>query len=139
MWLADRLQVPVRRSLSAGPGLTAVRMDTSCGPIVLGRADGSLATLSIEGQPDRAVALKRRDTAELIAEELRRLDPDDTYASALRFGVERLVTAAEPAAAPVDDTLAEGTAAAAEPSGTTAQEPAKNAAKKAPGKKAAAK
>ncbi|MEU0060989.1 glucose-6-phosphate dehydrogenase assembly protein OpcA [Streptomyces sp. NPDC006334] len=90
MWLGDRLDVPVKRSLSAGPGLTAVRMSTDCGPIALDRADGSLATLSIEGQPDRAVALKRRDTAELIAEELRRLDPDDTYASALRFGVERL-------------------------------------------------
>ncbi|MFG2548966.1 glucose-6-phosphate dehydrogenase assembly protein OpcA [Streptomyces sp. NPDC048581] len=90
MWLADRLDVPVKRSLSSGPGLTAVRMDTDCGPIVLDRADGSLATLSIQGQPDRAVALKRRETAELIAEELRRLDPDDTYASALRFGVERL-------------------------------------------------
>ncbi|WP_435613341.1 glucose-6-phosphate dehydrogenase assembly protein OpcA [Streptomyces sp. bgisy159] len=90
MWLADRLGVPVRRSASAGPGLTAVRMATDCGPIVLHRPDGSLATLSIDGQPDRAVALKRRETADLIAEELRRLDPDDTYASALRFGVERL-------------------------------------------------
>ncbi|MFB6845639.1 glucose-6-phosphate dehydrogenase assembly protein OpcA [Streptomyces sp. NPDC056373] len=90
MWLADRLDVPVKRSLSSGPGLTAVRMDTNCGPIKLDRADGSLATLSIEGQPDRAVALKRRETAELMAEELRRLDPDDTYASALRFGVDRL-------------------------------------------------
>ncbi|KPC89877.1 OpcA protein, partial [Streptomyces sp. NRRL F-6602] len=40
--------------------------------------------------PKRAVALKRRETAELIAEELRRLDPDDTYAAALRYGVERL-------------------------------------------------
>ncbi len=92
MWLADRLDVPVKRSLSSGPGLTAVRMNTDGGPIVLDRADGALATLSIQGQPDRAVALKRRDTAELIAEELRRLDPDDTYASALRFGVERLNT-----------------------------------------------
>ena len=36
------------------------------------------------------MALKRRETAELIAEELRRLDPDDTYASALRFGVDQL-------------------------------------------------
>jgi glucose-6-phosphate dehydrogenase assembly protein OpcA len=90
MWLADRLDVPVKRSLSSGPGLTAVRLHTDSGPIVLDRADGSLATLSIQGQPDRAVALKRRDTAELIAEELRRLDPDDTYASALRFGVDRL-------------------------------------------------
>ncbi|OIJ69237.1 glucose-6-phosphate dehydrogenase assembly protein OpcA [Streptomyces mangrovisoli] len=100
MWLGDRLDVPIRRSLSAGPGLTAVRMDTSHGSIVLDRPDGSLATLCIAGQPDRAVALKRRDTAELIAEELRRLDPDDTYASALRFGVDRLNAvgeAAEPA------------------------------------------
>ncbi|MGW1951708.1 glucose-6-phosphate dehydrogenase assembly protein OpcA [Streptomyces sp. NPDC001920] len=97
MWLADRLDVPVKRSLSSGPGLTAVRMDTDCGPIALDRADGSLATLSIQGQPDRAVALKRRETAELIAEELRRLDPDDTYASALRFGVGRLASGSVPA------------------------------------------
>jgi glucose-6-phosphate dehydrogenase assembly protein OpcA len=90
MWLAERLDVPVKRSVSSGPGLTGVRLDTSCGPIVLDRADGSLATLSIQGQPDRAVALKRRETSELIAEELRRLDPDDTYASALRYGVDRL-------------------------------------------------
>ncbi|MER7678707.1 glucose-6-phosphate dehydrogenase assembly protein OpcA [Streptomyces sp. NPDC096934] len=122
MWLADRLNVPVTRSQSAGPGLTAVRMQTTCGPIVLDRADGSLATLSIDGQPDRAVALKRRDTSELIAEELRRLDPDDTYASALRYGVDRL------------------NAAAGESSGQTAA-PAKTAVKaaaKAPAKKAAA-
>ncbi|MER8017881.1 glucose-6-phosphate dehydrogenase assembly protein OpcA [Streptomyces griseoluteus] len=99
MWLADRLGVPVRRSLSAGPGLTAVRMETTCGPIVLDRADGSLANLSIQGQPGRAVALQRRDTAELIAEELRRLDPDDTYASALRYGVERLSAGADAVAA----------------------------------------
>ncbi|MEV6809060.1 glucose-6-phosphate dehydrogenase assembly protein OpcA [Streptomyces sp. NPDC051132] len=110
MWLADRLAVPVKRSLSSGPGLTAVRMDTSRGPVVLDRADGSLANLAIDGQPARAVALKRRDTAELIAEELRRLDPDDTYASALRYGVERLHTVprqasedpAGPAAEPSD-------------------------------------
>ncbi|SOD87399.1 glucose-6-phosphate dehydrogenase assembly protein OpcA [Streptomyces sp. Ag109_G2-15] len=128
MWLADRLDVPVKRSLSSGPGLTAVRMDTSCGPIVLDRADGSLATLAIEGQPARAVALKRRDTAELITEELRRLDPDDTYASALRYGVERLNTGAEAAAA---QPVAEAEVAAA---------PAKKAAaKKAPAKKATAK
>ncbi|MDQ0842025.1 glucose-6-phosphate dehydrogenase assembly protein OpcA [Streptomyces sp. V1I6] len=104
MWLADRLHVPVKRSSSAGPGLTSVRLESDCGPIVLDRPDGSLATLSIEGQPDRAVALKRRETAELIAEELRRLDPDDTYSSALRYGVERLgaptPAAAESAPAP---------------------------------------
>ncbi|MGH4027468.1 glucose-6-phosphate dehydrogenase assembly protein OpcA [Actinomycetota bacterium Odt1-20B] len=104
MWLADRLDVPVKRSLSAGPGLTGVRMETSCGPIVLDRADGSLATLSIQGQPDRAVALKRRETAELIAEELRRLDPDDTYASALKFGVDRLGEPSDQTTVPAAET-----------------------------------
>ncbi|MFF3760835.1 glucose-6-phosphate dehydrogenase assembly protein OpcA [Streptomyces sp. NPDC002185] len=139
MWLADRLKVPVRRSASAGPGLTSVRMETSSGPIVLDRPDGSLATLSIEGQPDRAVALKRRETAELIAEELRRLDPDDTYATALRFGLERLdekaATSAPEAAAPV---AAEETVVVEE---TVVEEApaAKPAAKKSPAKKAAAK
>ncbi|MFF0000221.1 glucose-6-phosphate dehydrogenase assembly protein OpcA [Streptomyces avermitilis] len=90
MWLADRLHVHVRRAISAGPGLTQVRMETTGGPITLHRSDGTMATLALPGQPDRAVALKRRETSGLLAEELRRLDPDDTYASALRFGVDRL-------------------------------------------------
>ncbi|MEU6557258.1 glucose-6-phosphate dehydrogenase assembly protein OpcA [Streptomyces sp. NPDC046915] len=144
MWLADRLDVPVKRSLSSGPGLTAVRMDTSGGPITLDRADGSLATLSIEGQPDRAVALKRRDTAELIAEELRRLDPDDTYASALRYGVDRLSssnggTDRAPAAAPTPDAAPKGEAVAVEtPVEVAAKAPAKEAAAQAPVKRKAA-
>jgi Glucose-6-phosphate dehydrogenase subunit len=85
----------VRRITSAGPGLTAVRLRTSSGAVTLDRADGTLATLGIEGQPDRAVALKRRETSELIAEELRRLDPDDTYASALKYGLDRLNASAQ--------------------------------------------
>ncbi|GHG01931.1 glucose-6-phosphate dehydrogenase assembly protein OpcA [Streptomyces zaomyceticus] len=133
MWLSDRLKVPVRRSKSTGPGLTSVRMETSTGPIVLDRPDGSLATLSIQGQPDRAVALKRRDTAELIAEELRRLDPDDTYATALKFGLERLDEEAA-VTAPAAEPEAEAAPAAAE-----AKPTAKPTAKKAPAKKAAAK
>ncbi|MFJ7072452.1 glucose-6-phosphate dehydrogenase assembly protein OpcA [Streptomyces sp. NPDC098781] len=149
MWLADRLDVPVKRSLSSGPGLTAVRMATDCGPIVLDRADGSLATLSIDGQPDRAVALKRRETAELIAEELRRLDPDDTYASALRFGVERLnsvpasaVRGAEAAVAKAEQAVALAQAAVAkaeeEPAGDERPaEPAKGEAAGSSGEAAA--
>ncbi|MCB5179916.1 glucose-6-phosphate dehydrogenase assembly protein OpcA [Streptomyces antimicrobicus] len=96
MWLADRLGAPVRRTTSTGPGLTSVRLESKDGSIVLGRADGALATLCMPGQPDRSVALKRRDTAELLAEELRRLDPDNTYESALKFGVTRL-SPSEPA------------------------------------------
>ncbi|MFJ6698511.1 glucose-6-phosphate dehydrogenase assembly protein OpcA [Streptomyces sp. NPDC091272] len=124
MWLADRLDVPVRRTLSSGPGLTAVRMETKDGPIVLDRADGSLATLCMNGQPDRAVALKRRETAELIAEELRRLDPDDTYASALKFGVDRLGAVVDKAEAEASTTGEGKSAAAKSAAAKSAAEPA---------------
>ncbi|MEU4357980.1 glucose-6-phosphate dehydrogenase assembly protein OpcA [Streptomyces virginiae] len=129
MWLADRLQVPVRRQLSPGPGLTAVRLATKDGDIVLNRADGGLATLCMPGQPDRNVALKRRDTAELLAEELRRLDPDNTYAASLKYGVSQLAAAT---AAPEPEAPAkaeEDAPAKAEPS-----KPAAKPAKKAPAK-----
>ncbi|MGN6575715.1 MAG: glucose-6-phosphate dehydrogenase assembly protein OpcA [Nocardioides sp.] len=79
-WLADRLKVKVDRQSSEGPGITRVVMTTRSGDISLVRNDGKLATLSSPGQPDRPVALKRRDLDELLSEELRRLDPDDVYA-----------------------------------------------------------
>ncbi|WP_030264475.1 glucose-6-phosphate dehydrogenase assembly protein OpcA [Streptomyces violens] len=140
MWLADRLHVPVERTLSAGPGLTAVRMETKNGPIVLDRPDGAMATLCMTGQPDRSVALQRRETAELLAEELRRLDPDDTYASALKYGVERLGSYkdAQPGVSAKTAEAAEQEAEA-EPQSAEDAPKGKAAAKKAPVKKAAAK
>lgn len=103
MWLAQRLRVPVERRVSDGPGLTGVRLSTAEGEICLDRPNGALAQLAMPGQPDRHVALQRRSTSELIAEELRRLDPDEAYEAAVKFGVRRLATAdsfAAPAAGP---------------------------------------
>jgi len=88
-WLQCKLGVPVEQKNSRGPGITAVRMFTPAGPIALTRPDGAVATFSIPGQPDRPVALKRRNTSELLSEELRRLDPDDVYAQTLACMVER--------------------------------------------------
>jgi len=82
-WLAGRLGVPVRREVSGGPGVTEVNFITDAGKIVISRLDGRNATLSRPGEPDRYVALHRRDIAELLAEELRRLDPDEVYGEAL--------------------------------------------------------
>jgi glucose-6-phosphate dehydrogenase assembly protein OpcA len=83
-WLEARLQVPVARTVTAGPVVTAVRLGTAGGEIVIDRPEGPLATLSLPGQPPRRLALKVRATSELIAEELRRLDADEMYAIALR-------------------------------------------------------
>ncbi|MGW0389516.1 glucose-6-phosphate dehydrogenase assembly protein OpcA [Streptomyces sp. NPDC003042] len=83
-WLEDRLRVPVERVVTDGPVITRVRLETTGGEIRVDRPAGVLATLVLPGRPDRKVALKIRSAAELIAEELRRLDADEVYASALR-------------------------------------------------------
>jgi glucose-6-phosphate dehydrogenase assembly protein OpcA len=83
-WLADRLKAEVVRKRSRGPGITEVTLTTRDGDIRLVRSDGRAATLSVPGQPDRPVALRRRPVPELLTEELRRLDPDDIYAATVR-------------------------------------------------------
>jgi glucose-6-phosphate dehydrogenase assembly protein OpcA len=83
-WLGLRLGILVPRGESAGPGITEVSFETPDGKIMLFRPDGRTATLSWPGRPDRRVALHRREAAELIAEELRRLEPDEVYAETLR-------------------------------------------------------
>jgi glucose-6-phosphate dehydrogenase assembly protein OpcA len=88
-WLTDRLRVRVDRRTSAGPGITEVVLETRDGPISIDRSDGSLATFSSPGKPDRPVALKRKSLPELLAEELRHLDEDDVYAATARTLVKR--------------------------------------------------
>jgi glucose-6-phosphate dehydrogenase assembly protein OpcA len=83
-WLGHRLGIEVRRGESGGPGVTEVGFETPDGKVAISRPDGRTATLSWPGRPERRVALHRRDTAELIAEELRRLEPDEVYAETLR-------------------------------------------------------
>lgn len=123
-WLEARLKQPVRQTTSAGPGITAVRMTTAAGDIAITRADGLVASYSVPGQPDRMVALKRRPTSELIAEELRRMDHDVVYEQALRTFAKRTTAKKAPAKRK-----------AAEP----VEGPKPTSAKKAPAKKVAAK
>ena len=72
-----------RRSATV-PGITAVRMTTAAGDIAITRPDGLLASYAVPGQPERLVALKRREITDLISEELRRLDDDPVYESAVK-------------------------------------------------------
>lgn len=83
-WLTERLGAPIRVAESQGPGLTAVRLQLNEGELKVARTDARLATLSRPGQPDRNVALARRQTSELMSEELRRLDTDEIYETAVK-------------------------------------------------------
>ena len=87
-WLASRLRIKVERKNSDGPGITDVVLHTREGDIELAREDGRMATFRSPGKPDRPVALRRLEPAELLAEELRHLDEDDIYAETVKWLVK---------------------------------------------------
>ncbi|GAA4978839.1 glucose-6-phosphate dehydrogenase assembly protein OpcA [Pseudonocardia tropica] len=83
-WLAASLGVKVKRSPSERDnGLSLVRLTRPSGDVELARPDGKTARLTQPGQPERLIALARRHVSDCLAEELRRLDPDEVYAEAL--------------------------------------------------------
>jgi glucose-6-phosphate dehydrogenase assembly protein OpcA len=82
-WLEHGLGVPVELRGTRGPGITGVDLHTKHGDIRIVRPDGRVATVTRPGFPDREAALHRRSTEGLIAEELRRLDPDEIYGETL--------------------------------------------------------
>ena len=82
-WLSARLGIDVPVQDSAGPGITQVELVLSDATIGISRTDGRMAVVSRSEQPDRVMPLPRRDLGDLMAEELRRLDADETYAEAL--------------------------------------------------------
>jgi glucose-6-phosphate dehydrogenase assembly protein OpcA len=85
-WLASRIDGPVRRAV----GELKVELVRKSESIVLSRPqEGRTATLSRTAKPDALVPLARRETGECLAEDLRRLDPDEIYFSALE-GIEQV-------------------------------------------------
>jgi len=91
-WLVDMLDCPVERITPAdAEGLVGVTLTLPHGPIVLDRApDEDLALLATPGQAAQLVALQHRLDRECLAEELRRLDPDEVYGEVLTQGLRRL-------------------------------------------------
>jgi glucose-6-phosphate dehydrogenase assembly protein OpcA len=82
-WLETRLGIEVERATSRGPGITGVHLRCTRDEIAITRPDGRLATLIRPGEPERRVPLVRRSTTDLLAEEMRRLDPDEVFAETL--------------------------------------------------------
>lgn len=83
-WLHQRLKVPANVIPNKGPGITAVRLITTTGEIAVTRPDGAVAKLTRTGLPPATIALPRRTTGDLLAEELRWLDADEVYGEALK-------------------------------------------------------
>jgi len=105
-WIAHALRVDVTRvNTPDGSGIRSVRLDRPSGPIELVRPGDFLATMTQPGQPERRISLRRRRDAECLADELRRLDPDDIYDEVLSSGLTSVQPA--PDAAPGTTTISE--------------------------------
>ena len=142
-WLQRGLGVPVTVHNSRGPGITGVTVHTEGGDISITRPDGRVARMVRPGFPDREAALQRRSIEGLIAEELRRLDPDEVYGETLAalpelgaWSSHSDSSAAEATAAPA----AKGSAARASAARTPARKAptARKAPAKAPAKRGSA-
>jgi glucose-6-phosphate dehydrogenase assembly protein OpcA len=91
-WLAARLGVrPEMRPIS-GTAMQGLSMRLSDGGTVEISRENGAAVMRRTGLPDRALPLPDRTLGDDLAEELRRLDADQTYASALATatGVDRI-------------------------------------------------
>lgn len=83
-WLGIRLRVPVTTVESEEPGISSVAFETSDGEIRIHRETVSgESSLMRPHQPATSLTIPRRDLSELLAEELRRLDPDRVFAEVL--------------------------------------------------------
>jgi glucose-6-phosphate dehydrogenase assembly protein OpcA len=90
-WLALALDCPVsRKRTAAGSGITGVALVRESGKVILDRPNGSVATLSQPGQPERRIAMPRRGDVDCLTEELRRLDPDELFGDVLTKGLALL-------------------------------------------------
>jgi glucose-6-phosphate dehydrogenase assembly protein OpcA len=93
-WLQQQLEVPVTLAISGmshgSSGIQAVRMIRATGPIELERTVSNVATLVQPGQPTHELSLPRRSLRDCLAEELRRLDPDDLFGEVITQGVRKL-------------------------------------------------
>ncbi|TFD21598.1 glucose-6-phosphate dehydrogenase assembly protein OpcA [Cryobacterium sp. TMS1-13-1] len=92
-WLQMQLQVPVDCILTTGPlanGVHGVHLTRASGTISLEREIPDIATLTQPGQPMQDLTLKRRSLRDCLADELRRLDPDELYGEVITRGLPQL-------------------------------------------------
>lgn len=93
-WLQEQLGVTVALEVTSqshgSSGIQGVRLHRAAGLIELERTVANVATLVQPGQPTHDISLPRRGLRDCLAEELRRLDPDELFGTVITHGIMQL-------------------------------------------------
>jgi len=93
-WLRMALDAPVNKDITTrangSSGIHGVRLTRASGVIELERDVPGIATLKQPNQPTHDLSLPRRNLRDCLAEELRRLDPDELYGEVITKGIALL-------------------------------------------------
>lgn len=93
-WLQLQLEVEVTLTVSSkshgSSGIQGVTLTRESGDIGLERTMANVATLVQPNQPTHDISLPRRSLRDCLAEELRRLDPDELFGDVVKRGVGQL-------------------------------------------------
>lgn len=90
-WLYRALEVPITVTEAHGTGIHSVVIDRAEGSVELNRPGAMDAVLKQAGQPQQQIALPRRSLQDCLAEELRRLDPDEVFGEVVTEGLRKLL------------------------------------------------
>ncbi len=98
-WLQTQLKVEVQLEVSSkshgSSGIQGVRLHRKSGTIELERTMAKVATLVQPNHPTHDISLPRRSLRDCLAEELRRLDPDDLFGEVITSGLDKLAAPAK--------------------------------------------
>ena len=87
-WLESRLKVEIKTRKSPGEQIASVVLNTADGDVLIERVDEKSCNFSVPGSAPREVPLGARTLAELLAEDLRRLDTDEVYEETIKHMLE---------------------------------------------------
>ncbi|MET0954225.1 MAG: glucose-6-phosphate dehydrogenase assembly protein OpcA [Aeromicrobium sp.] len=87
-WLESRLKISITTKRSETDQIASVVLNTANGDVRIWRVSPTSSQFSVPGSSPREVPLGARTLAELLAEDLRRLDADDVYEATIRHMLE---------------------------------------------------
>jgi glucose-6-phosphate dehydrogenase assembly protein OpcA len=92
--LGVRVDMEITSPVHGSSGIHGVRLERASGSVELERVTPGVATLVQPNQPTHDISLPRRNLRDCLAEELRRLDPDDLFGEVVQRGVAQLAAPA---------------------------------------------